>query len=71
MQYRPGVNPDSMTPSPLMRICRASALILSVYRMCGLSSLKMGCIALSCRCAEMMNGSMHACVLSLHTQGNS
>jgi hypothetical protein len=64
MQTLPGVKPDSMTPSPLMRICRASALILSVYRMCGLSSLKMGCIALICRCAAMMNGSMHACVLN-------
>lgn len=45
---RPGVKPDAMMQSRLMRICRASALILSVYLMCGLSNLKMGCITLNC-----------------------
>lgn len=69
--YWPAVKPPSITPSALINDCLASALISNVYLMCGSNSLNIGCIALNCLCAAIINGSKHAWVRNLYNNKRS
>lgn len=60
--YWPAVKHDSITPSALTKVCRATALISRVYLMWGSNNLYIGCRALNCLWAANINGSKHAWV---------
>lgn len=65
MAYFPGYMVLSRMPPALRSMLLAKVLICIVSLKCGSRSLWIGCIALSCLLAAMMNGSTVACVNSL------